>query len=211
MRREIPMILATITALYTFVWQVSHHAWNTGWLRHTDLWRIFMVQMAVLLGALNLTRLHITNVRRKREHWPYSIICIVVLWSYMIYGMTVRGIFSGTGNAHPTYRWIHDALIVPIDAAVFSLLAFFIASAAYRAFRVRTAEASTMMVVAVIIMLANVPVGEVIWARFPALGSWFLRVPNAAGMRGIAIGIFLGSFAATLRLFLGLERKYLGT
>jgi hypothetical protein len=42
------------------------------------------------------------------------------------------------------------------------------------------------------------------------LGGWFLRIPNAAGMRGIVVGIFLGAFAATLRLFLGLERKYLG-
>jgi len=211
MRREIPMALATIAALYTFIINVSHHGWETGWLARTDLWNIFMFQMAILLGALNLTRLHLVNIRRKREHWPYSVICILVLWSYMIFGLTVRGLFAGTGNAHPTYRWIHDALLIPIDAAVFSLLAFFIASAAYRAFRVRTAEASAMMVIAVIIMLANVPVGEAIWARFPALGGWILRVPNAAGMRGISVGVFFGAFAATLRLFLGLERKYLGT
>ena len=59
MRREVPMILATIAALYTFVWQVSHHAWETGWLRQTDLWQTFMLQAAVLLGALNLSRLQI--------------------------------------------------------------------------------------------------------------------------------------------------------
>ena len=191
-------------------WERACNAWLPRWLACSALWFTLMFQMAVLLGALNLSRLQITNIRRKREHWPYSVICVLVLWSYMIYGMTVRGIFAGTGNAHPTYRWIHDALIIPVDAAVFSLLAFFIASAAYRAFRVRTAEASAMMIVAVIIMLANVPVGEVIWDRFPALGGWFLRIPNAAGMRGIVVGIFLGAFAATLRLFLGLERKYLG-
>ncbi|HAI21140.1 MAG TPA: hypothetical protein DCM14_04495, partial [Clostridiales bacterium UBA8153] len=145
-----------------------------------------------------------------REHWPYSLICQVCLWTYLIYGLTVRGLFAGTGNAHPTFRWIFNALVAPIEATMFSILAFFIASAAYRAFRVRTAEATVMMVVAVIVMLGNVPVGEVMWDRFPALGGWLLRIPNAAGMRGIVVGVFLGALAATLRVFLGLERRYLG-
>ncbi|MEW6523807.1 MAG: hypothetical protein AB1445_09610 [Bacillota bacterium] len=210
MRREVPIFIATVVALYAFVWQVSHHAWNTGWLTQTDLWRTFMVQVAVFLGAINLTRLHANNIRRRREHWIFSVICIVVLWSYMALGMLGNGLFTSGGNNLPTYRWIHDAMLVPIDSAIFSLLAFFIASAAYRAFRVRTREATAMLVVAVIIMLSNVPVGEVIWSKFPTLGQWILKFPNAAGMRGIQIGVFLGTFAATLRLFLGLERKYLG-
>lgn len=211
MRREIPMILATIAALYTFVWQVSHHAWETRWLTQTDLWRTFMMQTAVLLGALNLTRLQISNIRRRREHWPYSVLCLAVLWPYMIFGMTAYGLFAGRGNRHPIYLWFHDGVMLPAEATMFSLLAFFIASAAFRAFKIRSREATVLMVFAFIVMLARVPVGQVMWARMPALGTWIMGWPTAAAMRGMAIGIFLGVFSATLRVFLGLERRYLGT
>jgi hypothetical protein len=211
MRREVPMILATIAALYTFVWQVSHHAWNTRWLTHTDLWRTFMMQTAILLGALNLSRLQINNIRRRREHWPFSVLCLVVLWGYMIFGMTAYGLFAGRGNRHPIYLWLHDGVMVPAESTMFSLLAFFIASAAFRAFKIRSREATVLMVFAFIVMLARVPVGQVMWARMPALGTWIMGWPTTAAMRGMAIGIFLGVFTATLRVFLGLERRYLGS
>jgi hypothetical protein len=99
---------------------------------------------------------------------------------------------------------------------MFSLLCFYIASAAYRAFRVRNVDAAVMLAAAFFLMMGNVPIGEVIWGPdkwlggFAGVKNWILRVPNTAGNRAISLGIFLGIMATQSRILLGIERRHLG-
>ena len=98
-----------------------------------------------------------------------------------------------------------------MDATMFSLLAFFIASAAYRAFRARTFEATLLLVTAVIVMLGNVPIGDIIWADTASdARQWILDNPNLSARRGIILGISLGAISQSIRIILGIERSYLG-
>ncbi len=98
---------------------------------------------------------------------------------------------------------------------MFSLLAFFIASAAFRAFRIRTVEAGLLAVAALIVMLGRVPVGDVMsgalpeWLRLGAMQDWIMNVPQNAAKRAILIGAALGVMATGLRVILGIERSYL--
>ncbi len=92
---------------------------------------------------------------------------------------------------------------------MFSLLAFFIASAAYRAFRARTLEATLLLVTAAIVMLGRVPVGAEIWSKLPVMQDWVMAIPQMAAKRGIFIGVAMGTIAMSLRVILGLERTYL--
>lgn len=108
------------------------------------------------------------------------------------------------------FKWLFDNVLVPLDATMFSLLAFFMASAAYRTFRARTPEATVLLVVAVIIMLGRVPLGELIHEKFPQVCEWFMMVPTVAARRGILFGVALGSIATSLRIILGIERSHLG-
>lgn len=169
-----------------------------------------MYCMGLFMGLINLTRVHGNTIRRRRENWIYSVWLLIVL-----YGYAILGLFFGGMESKP-FTWIYDAVIVPLDSTMFSLLAFFIASAAYRAFRIRNVESVIMMVVAFIVMLGNVSLGEVLWSSeaflggFKGLKDWFLATPNAASQRAIGIGVFLGSYAAILRVALGLEKRYLG-
>ena len=101
---------------------------------------------------------------------------------------------------------------------MFSLLAFFIASAAYRAFRARTLEATLLLIAGILVMFGNVPISNVIWGRltswFPDLPSavkdWILENPNLASRRAIYLGIGLGSISQGLRIILGIERSHFG-
>jgi len=99
---------------------------------------------------------------------------------------------------------------------MFALLAFFIASAAFRAFRVRTLEAGLLAAAALIVMLGRVPIGDQMTAWLPeplrlgAMQDWIMNVPQNAAKRAILIGAAMGVMATGLRVILGIERSYLG-
>jgi hypothetical protein len=108
------------------------------------------------------------------------------------------------------FRHFFDYIMIPIQATMFSLLAFFIASAAYRAFRARSLLASLLLVAALIVMLRFNPYLGPLSDLMEKTASWLLNVPNLAAKRGIIIGVGLGIVATALKVILGIERNYLG-
>ena len=108
------------------------------------------------------------------------------------------------------FFFIYEYVYAPMGATMFSLLAFFVASAAYRAFKARTKEATLLLTAAFLVMIGWVSVGEAIWPRFSDIASWIMQVPQTAGQRAIQIGAALGLVSSSLRILLGLEQSYLG-
>ena len=129
-----------------------------------------------------------------------------------------RGISFGLQS--PVFEWLFEYVQVPMEATTFSLLAFFIASAAYRAFRARTFEATLLLISALIVMMGNVPIGDYIWNTVMGetpwadgtswARQWILDNPNLAARRGIILGVALGVISQSIRIILGIERSYLG-
>ena len=112
---------------------------------------------------------------------------------------------------HPTFQVLFDNMVSPLQATMFSLLAFYVASAAYRAFRARNVEATILLVAAIIVMLGRIPFGDMLTGgRMTPLSEWIMNRPNAAAQRGIIIGAALGAASMSIRVILGIERTYLG-
>jgi hypothetical protein len=119
--------------------------------------------------------------------------------------------------ANDLYTYLFQGLFRNLEATMFSILAFYIVSAAYRAFRVRSAEAALMMVTAVILMAGQVPLGMALTNWIPLHGPasglrienfsyWVLSVINMPVQRAIDFGLGLGALAMSLRIWLSLER-----
>ena len=117
---------------------------------------------------------------------------------------------SKADGAQTAFGWLYDYTMVPLQGTMFSILAFFIASAAYRAFRARSPEASVLLVSAVVVMMGRVPLGQFLAPWTWHVTQWLLNVLNSAVRRAILIGVSMGSVGLSLKIILGKERSYLG-
>ena len=138
------------------------------------------------------------------EHQDLLILAEVLNRLGMRYGDWLNVRYESS-LAKRIYRLLYDGLFVPLGSAMFSLLAFYMAAAAYRAFRVRSAESALMMAAAVIVMLGQIPFGIWIWSEFPELRFWLLTVPNSAAFRGIALGAAVAGLVMAFRMWLSIE------
>jgi len=186
-----------------------------------------------LLGIYNLVFVHGYVIRRRREGWPNSVAFFISFLAMVVFSFwrDWKTWFGGANppawvrdplpehaaRPHDVYTLLFDGLYRNLESTMFSILAFYIVSAAYRAFRVRTGEAGVLMVVAIILMLGQVPLGMALTNWIPASGQFaFFRVEtlsqfiltavNGPVQRAIGFGIGLGMLAMALRIWLSLER-----
>ncbi len=176
---------------------------------------IVIAAFALLIGTVNLLSIHGKALWKRRENWYNSLAFFIAFIAIMAAGFA-RDSYDGP-VVQQTFNILFNGLFMPMQATMFSLIAFYIVSAAYRAFRIRTIESGLMMGAAAIIMLALVPVGTYITAWIPEdsmfaflrlerIGYWILVLPNMAVQRAIAFGIAVGALATGLRIWLSLER-----
>jgi drug/metabolite transporter (DMT)-like permease len=158
----------------------------------------------LLLGIVNIMRANVKVVKKREKEWGFKLLLILTL-VVMALSSFIWGTQEGT-----VYHWMFQNMQAPMMSTMFSLLAFFIASAAYRAFRARTREATILLVVSVIVMLGRIPLGQFFWHRLPEITDWIMAFPNLAVQRGIIIGAALGAASMSLRIILGIERTYMG-
>jgi predicted MFS family arabinose efflux permease len=204
MRGPIPIAVAFVSGLFMVLTFFSPHPEIERISGDFLNWVSIVTGFTILLGVVSIVRTNAVKVRRQTPGWPYSIVLLVFLTA-MVGGSLVQGNEKGT-----IYFWLFDNLQAPMMTTMFSLLAFFIASAAYRAFRARTLQSTLLLSTAILVMLGRIPIGQAIYRRLPDLANWIMAVPNTAVQRGIIIGAALGAAATALRIMLGLERTYMG-
>lgn len=169
-----------------------------------EIWVSIVGGFTLLLGVVSITSVNFNKVKKLEKGWPYKVVLLICLAVSAGFG-----IFDGIGDGS-VFDWLFQNMASPMMSSMFAMLAFFIASAAYRAFRARTAEATILLIVAVIVMLGRVPIGQIIYHRMPEITEWIMNYPNLAVQRGIIIGAALGAASMSIRIILGIERTYMG-
>lgn len=217
-RKEIPILLTTLLALVMIFSTFFKVPAADAAASTLQTWTLVIVNFAVMLGMIMVIRMHKMRIEKRKpgdKSWMFSAWLIALLLVYTllgIYGIESSGSPSPTRD--PTFNWVYNNVIVSLDSAMYSMLAFFIASAAFRAFKARTKEAAVLLLSAGVIMLYNAPAGSVIFGplapQFDQLGEWIMNVPNMAGFRGILIGAAVGAMSLGIRVMTGRERGYLG-
>jgi hypothetical protein len=160
-------------------------------------WAIIVAAFAMILGFFNVLIVHLNKIVRFKQGWFYSIFLVLTMMIVLILGLIEGPQGSLTSR-------IFQYVLFPLQATIFSLLAFFVASAAYRAFRLRSWESALLVITGVIVLLGQVP----LWEALTSFKEWILGVPSMASARGILLGVALGTVATGLRVLLGIDRPY---
>ena len=166
---------------------------------------IIIAAFALLLGLINVLRVHGRRVRQGRSGRFFSIVLIAAMLLVLLLGLIpIPG--QPSGPAQPAVRWIFANIQAPIQASLSALLVFFVVTSAYRLLRVRSAESLVMLIAIVIVLAGQISVG--LLPILPEIKDWILEVPAMAGVRGILLGVALGILLTSIRLLLGVERPY---
>ena len=229
MKREIPILLVMLCGL-GITWSFfsprpESQALNTELLQ----WALIFFSVAFILGIANLVRYSLKAISARSPDWQYKAVMLVVLFSYLGIGILEIhqgrfGLFGSSMDANGESTivgiggvgeramrdWVYFKIFVPLQATMFSLLAFYIASAAFRAFRARSLESTLLLTAGAIVMLGQVPAGDELTGGYAGRALAFLMAyVNGAGQKAIIIGATLGVLSTGLRIVLGIERSYL--
>lgn len=168
----------------------------------------------VLLGLGSLFLIQGKKAAFKTPERINGIAFFVGFFSILIFGILMDSNIKGSDVF---FDIVFSGIYVSMQAAMFSLVAFYIVSASYRAFKIKSMETGLLLLSTAIIMLALIPLGTAITGFLPKegflsvfrienAGYWILTSPNMAVQRAIAFGVAVGAMATSLRIWLSLER-----
>lgn len=232
-KRTFPLLIILFTALLLIIaFFIPHKPFGDLEARFLN-WYAIISGFTFLLGLDSLTRHHLLKIFRREKGWLYSLLLVLSLFGTLFLGLYSWIKFASPFALQAPFMWLYKYMIIPLQATMFATLAFFIFSAAYRAFRIRNLAATLLLTAACLVMLGNVPIGSSIWGGicwlihlifpksnfealkqielFARIKDWLMAIPQAAAGRGIGIGLALGGIAMSLRIILGIERTYLSS
>ena len=228
MKRTVPLL---ITAFGGFVLIISYFIPATqGWGETVAIWFDVLASIAFILGGANLLKIHLKKVSDWQSGWGFSAVTISAFIITLYVGLTKMGVnpstnypdyvWSGSYREMGTpFWWLYEYAFKPLTATMFAMLAFYVASAAFRAFRAKNTEAILLLGTAFIILLGRTFAGVFLTSWLPEslsglrienLTVTIMQVFNTAGNRAIMIGIALGIASTSLKVLLGVDRSYLG-
>lgn len=229
MKRTVPFLICAVVG---FILIISFFIpYTEGFGETATMFFNIIAAIAFILGGGSLLKIHLKKVSDRRAGWGYSALVLISFLAMLYVGLVKWGSPPGevspdvafSGNyRHPgtPFWWLYEYAFKPLTATMFAMLAFYVASAAFRAFRAKNFEAMLLLGTAFIILLGRTFAGVILTSWLPwwlselridSLTVRIMAVFNTAGNRAIMIGIALGIASTSLKVLLGVDRSYLGS
>ena len=225
MQKTVPVVIAgSVGALIA----VAFFSPPLLWMREkAEEWFTILAAIAMLLGGTNLCVHHLRKISDRAAGWGFSAVTLLTFFITVSVGVLKVGVVpesarnlnrawsGGYLQEGGAFWWMFQYVYSPMMSTMFALLAFYVASAAFRAFRAKNFEAALLLVTAIIVLIGQTPDRDFLpeqlaFIRFETLTELCKTTFVTAGQRAIMIGIALGVAATSLRILLGLDRSYLG-
>ena len=229
MKRKIPLLITFVVGFLIIVSEFIPHKPFGSLSGGLENWFMIVAAFAIILGNMSLLKVSFLKIKYKQPNWQYYIVTIVSFFVMVLAGLiwgneNQSGIFGdGVAISHilgsKPFDYLFANIYDHLQSTMFSLLAFFIASAAYRAFIAKSIESKLLLASAILVMLGGTSIGNYLTGWLPQslkfldltnIASFIMKYPNTAGQRAIMVGAGLGIIGSSLRIILGIERSYLG-
>ncbi|UYN92623.1 MAG: hypothetical protein KIT70_03780 [Anaerolineales bacterium] len=165
-------------------------------------WAMLLAAMALLLGLLNLAQVHWQRIRG-RETPVYSAVLLIAM--VVTFAVTLL-----QGSDSETAEWIFNYLVVPIETSLMAVLAVSLTLAAARVFQQRTELMNTVFIATLLLLLVGA--GPLFGVELPyftrVLNPYINNVLALGAMRGLLIGVALGTITTGVRILIGADRPY---
>ncbi|MCS6906630.1 MAG: hypothetical protein RML93_01960 [Anaerolineales bacterium] len=166
-------------------------------------WAVLLSAVALLVGVLNLARVHWS---RFGEGISKALMSLAFFLGFFV-ALLAGGLL---GIQNTVTRALVDFVIVPIEASLFVVILVVLIYALTRMVRKQLSAFNFAFLATVVLaLLGSVPLPATQIPFFQGEDSpisYALRVLGTAGVRGLLIGIALGSAVTGLRVLFGLDR-----
>lgn len=201
-RKYIPTLIAIGTALLVLLGYLIPA--QLAGVRDTLVeWAAIVAAFAFLLGLFNVLHIHGQRVLRARPGRFHSLILLAS--AAISAAVTILQKPSGEWT-----QWILRYALNPLGASLAALVVFTLALAAFRLLRARRSmEAIGFTLVAIVALVTSTPlVGTERLPFFGSIRQWLVNVFGMAGMRGLLLGVALGTLITALRVLMGADRPH---
>lgn len=197
LKRGIPTAVAMIAGLVTLASLLIFPDLSMLLLE----WAAFLAAVALVAGILNLLAIHL---RRTASRNIYSL--VLILGMLLVFSLAVTDALGLTEDGVGT---VFSVVQVPLEAALASLLAFFLLFGGIRLWQRQRSGWSFLFLLAVLFLLiSQSPLPVSVEELVGPARSFIYDVLVTPGVRGLLLGISLGVITLSLRLLAGLERPY---
>ena len=195
-----PVLIATVTGLVVLAGYLIPSPSLIFYRDRLVEWAVIVAAFAFILGLFNILRVHGERAFRLRQGWPYSLVLLLaalVAW--------VPPVLYGPSDT--LTQQMLDYVISPLGASLAALLVFTLALAAFRLLRARrSVEVVLFILIVAVVLLGNAPFIGLEWLA--DVRDWIINVPGMAGVRGLLLGVALGTVITALRVFVAIDRPH---
>ncbi|MEX1246988.1 MAG: hypothetical protein WEA61_00780 [Anaerolineales bacterium] len=167
-------------------------------------WTILLAAIALLLGLVNLFTVHFDRLRSKQKPFYSAVLLVAMLATF---GITI---WDGSQGLIPA--WIFTNIQIPVETSLMAMLAITLTLAAARLLQHRNDLMSTIFAATLFILLLGS--GPLFGIELPlftnTIGPYITKILSTGAMRGLLIGVGLGTLLTGLRILIGADRPYGG-
>lgn len=161
-----------------------------------------IIGMATVVGSINLLLHYLQVIQKRKKDWQLAIILIATYVLFLVITLIPSlQVFSSN---------LYLMTVGVISECTKAMVALFMVSVSFRAFKIKTFETGLFAASCVLILLGNAPVGDILFPGASDLLQWIMNVPTMSAMRAITIGVGLGILAFGIRVMIGSDRTVLG-